>query len=151
MFSKRIGIDLGTANVLVFESSRGIILDEPAVVALTERDGNVVAVGDDAKLMIGARVNETRTIRDHFWYGYIDEISLWNTFLADSTIKFQYKHPDKLGDYYLDPYHNSLIGLWRFNLTEPQLIAEDDSKYANNGIIYTLNGFRIELSQKGIQ
>ena len=35
MFSKRIGIDLGTANVLVFESGQGIILDEPAVVALT--------------------------------------------------------------------------------------------------------------------
>ena len=52
----------------------------------------------DAKLMVGALVNEDRTILENFWYGYIDEVRLWNTRLADSTITFQYNHPKKLGD-----------------------------------------------------
>ena len=52
MFAKRIGIDLGTANVLVYERGRGVVLDEPAVVALTERDNTVVAVGNQARAMI---------------------------------------------------------------------------------------------------
>ncbi len=63
MFTKRIGIDLGTANVLVFEQGRGVVLDEPAVVALTERDNTVVAVGDDARAMIGRHPGGIQVIR----------------------------------------------------------------------------------------
>lgn len=106
----------------------------------------------DAKLMIGARINDALTIRDHFWYGYIDEIRLWNTLLADSTIKFQYEHPDKLGDYYRQTYEDSLIGLWRFNLSEPIFTIVDESEHGNDGIIYTLDdNYSIELSEKGVQ
>lgn len=63
MFSRRLGIDLGTANVLVFERGRGVVLDEPAVVALTERDNTVVAVGNDAHAMIGRHPGSIQVIR----------------------------------------------------------------------------------------
>ncbi len=50
---KKLGIDLGTANTLVFLPGRGIILNEPSVVAVSEIDNRVVAVGNEAKDMIG--------------------------------------------------------------------------------------------------
>ncbi len=53
MFSKEIGIDLGTANTLVFLKGKGIVKREPSVVALDVRNGNVLAVGMQAKEMIG--------------------------------------------------------------------------------------------------
>ncbi|MFC4401533.1 rod-share determining protein MreBH [Gracilibacillus xinjiangensis] len=54
MFSNtEIGIDLGTANILIYTKSKGIILNEPAVVALDTRTNAVVAVGNEAKNMIG--------------------------------------------------------------------------------------------------
>ena len=63
MFAKRIGIDLGTANVLVYERGRGVVLDEPAVVAITERDNTVIAVGDEARGMIGRHPGSIQVIR----------------------------------------------------------------------------------------
>jgi rod shape-determining protein MreB len=52
-FSKKVGIDLGTANTLVFVPGRGIILNEPSVVAISEQDNRILAVGVEAKNMIG--------------------------------------------------------------------------------------------------
>lgn len=53
MFSKRIGIDLGTTTVLVYVPKRGIILHEPSVVAISLADKKVLAVGNQAKDMLG--------------------------------------------------------------------------------------------------
>lgn len=53
MLSKRIGIDLGTANTLVYLAGEGIVLNEPTVVAVTAEDNKVVAVGREAKEMLG--------------------------------------------------------------------------------------------------
>lgn len=53
MFSKKLGIDLGTANTLVFLPGKGIVLNEPSVVAVSEQDNQILAVGNDAKDMIG--------------------------------------------------------------------------------------------------
>lgn len=50
---KKLGIDLGTANTLVFLPNKGIILNEPSVVAVSEIDNRVVAVGNEAKEMVG--------------------------------------------------------------------------------------------------
>lgn len=50
--SKDIGIDLGTANILVTLRGRGIILTEPSVVAIDVRTGEIVATGADAKEML---------------------------------------------------------------------------------------------------
>ena len=52
-FSKDIGIDLGTANTLVHVKNRGIVIREPSVVAINKRNMEVLAVGHDAKEMIG--------------------------------------------------------------------------------------------------
>lgn len=52
-FSQKLGIDLGTANTLVFLPGKGIVLNEPSVVAVSEQDKKVLAVGFDAKEMIG--------------------------------------------------------------------------------------------------
>ena len=52
MFGKKLGIDLGTANTLVFVPGKGIVLNEPSVVAVSE-DNRILAVGNDAKTMIG--------------------------------------------------------------------------------------------------
>lgn len=53
MFSKDIGIDLGTANTLVYMKGKGIVMREPSVVAVDVRSDTVVAVGSEAKSMIG--------------------------------------------------------------------------------------------------
>ena len=53
MFSKDLGIDLGTANTLVFVRGKGVVLSEPSVVALDTHTKKVLAVGDEAKEMIG--------------------------------------------------------------------------------------------------
>src|SRR3989339_850405 len=53
MFIKKIGIDLGTTNVLVYVPKKGIVLNEPSVVAISKADGKVLAVGLEAKDMLG--------------------------------------------------------------------------------------------------
>ncbi|HBI17633.1 MAG TPA: rod shape-determining protein [Candidatus Moranbacteria bacterium] len=53
MFIKKIGIDLGTANVVVFVPGKGIVVNEPSVVAVSLLDNKVLAVGNEAKEMIG--------------------------------------------------------------------------------------------------
>ncbi len=53
IFSKKLGIDLGTANTLVFVPGRGIVLNEPSVVAVSEEDNRILAIGLEAKDMIG--------------------------------------------------------------------------------------------------
>lgn len=64
MFSSTdIGIDLGTANILVYTKSKGIILNEPSVVALDTKTGRVIAIGEDAKAMIGKTPGSIRVVR----------------------------------------------------------------------------------------
>ncbi len=53
LISDDIGIDLGTANTLVYVNGRGIVLNEPSMVALNQKTGQVVAIGADAKRMLG--------------------------------------------------------------------------------------------------
>ena len=53
MLSNDIGIDLGTANTLVYVPGKGVIINEPSVVAINKKTGNVVAVGDEARQMLG--------------------------------------------------------------------------------------------------
>ena len=60
---KDIGIDLGTANILVTLKGRGIVLNEPSVVAIDIRTGDIVATGVEAKEMIGKTPEKIRAIR----------------------------------------------------------------------------------------
>src|SRR3989339_998997 len=52
-FIKKIGIDLGTANTLVFVPGKGVVINEPSVVAVSVAENKVLAVGNEAKEMIG--------------------------------------------------------------------------------------------------
>jgi len=52
-FSKDMGIDLGTANTLVYVRDQGIVINEPSVVAINNRTEKIIAVGEDAKIMLG--------------------------------------------------------------------------------------------------
>ena len=52
-FSKDLGIDLGTANTLVYIRDEGIVINEPSVVAVNQKTSQVVAVGEEAKRMVG--------------------------------------------------------------------------------------------------
>lgn len=63
MFSKDIGIDLGTANVLIYIKGQGIVLDEPSVVALDSESKRIVAVGRDARDMLGRTPGRVQAIR----------------------------------------------------------------------------------------
>ena len=60
---KDIGVDLGTANVLVTLKGKGIVLKEPSVVAIDRRSGQILATGHEAKEMLrkNARPNKSRT------------------------------------------------------------------------------------------
>src|SRR5471032_1485758 len=67
MFSHDIGIDLGTANTLVYVRGRGIVINEPSVVAINTKTKQVLAIGDEAKKMVGktpANIVATRTLVD---------------------------------------------------------------------------------------
>lgn len=63
MFSKDIGIDLGTANVLIYIKGQGIVLDEPSVVALDSETKKIVAVGKEARDMLGRTPGKVQAIR----------------------------------------------------------------------------------------
>ena len=53
LFGRDIAVDLGTANTLVYVRGKGIVLNEPSVVAINIKDGRPLAVGAEAKRMIG--------------------------------------------------------------------------------------------------
>lgn len=63
--SKDIGIDLGTATTLVYVKGRGIVINEPSVVAVNQKTGQILAIGDEAKKMVGrtpAHISATRPL-----------------------------------------------------------------------------------------
>lgn len=62
-FTPKLGIDLGTANTLVFVPGKGIVLNEPSVVAVSLEDNKILAVGDEAKKMIGKTPDTIRAYR----------------------------------------------------------------------------------------
>ncbi|WP_318617022.1 rod shape-determining protein [Sporosarcina sp. YIM B06819] len=63
MFAKDIGIDLGTANVLIHVKGKGIVLNEPSVVAIDKHTNKVLAVGEEAKQMVGRTPGNIVAIR----------------------------------------------------------------------------------------
>ena len=63
MFAKDIGIDLGTANVLIYIKGQGIVLNEPSVVAIDSETRKPLAVGKDAREMLGRTPGTVKAIR----------------------------------------------------------------------------------------
>ncbi len=63
LFSNDIGIDLGTANTLVYLKGKGIVISEPSVVAVNKKTGTIVAVGAEAKQMLGRTPPHIKAVR----------------------------------------------------------------------------------------
>ncbi len=94
---KRIGIDLGTASILVCEYGRGIVVDEPAVVAIAERDSTVVAVGDEARAMIGRHpgsITVVRPMRDGVIADYLITEAMLRYFIARVAGRTRFIRPE---------------------------------------------------------
>lgn len=84
MFSKRLGIDLGTANSLVYLAGQGVVLNEPTVVAVIIDDNRVVAVGNEAKEMLGrtpGNIVASRPLKDGVIADYVVTQAMLTYFL----------------------------------------------------------------------
>ena len=68
--SKDIGIDLGTANILVTLKGKGIVLKEPSVVALDKKTGNIMATGMEAKEMLRKNTRTNKSSKTFKRWGY---------------------------------------------------------------------------------
>lgn len=100
IFSKKLGIDLGTANILVFVPGRGIVLNEPSVVAVSEEDNRIVAIGLEAKEMIGRTPENIIAYRP----------------MKDGVIA-DYRVTEAMLRYYID----KALGKWNF--TKPEVLV----------------------------
>ncbi len=99
-FTKRLGIDLGTVNTLVYVPGKGVILNEPSVVAVSELDNKILAVGLEAKGMIGRTPENIITYRP----------------MKDGVIA-DYKVTEAMLRYFI----NKTLGKW--NLFKPEVVV----------------------------
>ena len=99
LFVSKIGIDLGTANSLVFVPGKGIVLDEPSVVAISTQDNRILAVGEAAKEMTG-RTPETirvyRPMRDGVIADFRVTLAMIRSFLKRTVPRYQIIKPEVL-------------------------------------------------------
>ncbi len=96
LFGKSIGIDLGTANTLIFEKGKGIVLREPSVVALNEKTKEVIAVGEEAKKMIGrtpGTIKAIRPLKDGVIADYHCTLAMLKALIKKVNGKFQFSKP----------------------------------------------------------
>lgn len=97
MFSKRIAIDLGTANLLVYVPKRGIVINEPSVVALSTDDQRIVAVGAEAKEMLGRTpdtIVASRPLRDGVIADYRITQAMIKHYISRVAGGFRLSRPD---------------------------------------------------------
>ncbi len=97
MFERQIGIDLGTVNVLVYVRGKGIVLNEPSVVAVSTVDGKIMAIGNDARAMLG-RTPETievrRPLKDGVIADYLVTEAMLRYFITKVCGRLQILKPD---------------------------------------------------------
>ena len=63
MLAKDVGIDLGTANILIYVKGEGIVLNEPSIVVVDTNENKVIAMGNEAKEMIGKTPENIKVIK----------------------------------------------------------------------------------------
>ena len=83
----KIGIDLGTANILVYVKGKGIVITEPSVVAVSD-DNRIVAVGEEAREMIGrtpGNITAIRPMKDGVIADYVITEAMLRFFIAKAT------------------------------------------------------------------
>src|SRR6185436_3243788 len=96
-FSPKLGIDLGTANTLVFVPGRGVVLNEPSVVAISQINKKILAVGNDAKEMIGRTPGEIiayRPLKDGVIADYRVTQAMLKYFISKAMGRFQLLKPE---------------------------------------------------------
>lgn len=97
MLRKRVGIDLGTANILVYLVGSGVVLNEPTVVALRVDDNKVVAVGSEAKDMLGrtpGNIVATRPLKDGVIADYVITQSMLSYFIDKVAGRSRFLKPE---------------------------------------------------------
>ncbi len=97
MLRKNIAIDLGTANTLVWVAGEGLVVNEPTVVAISSDDNKVVAVGEEAKLMLGRTPEAliaSRPMRDGVIADYQVTEAMLRYFIGKVTGRFQFFKPN---------------------------------------------------------
>jgi len=96
-FSRKLGIDLGTANTLVFVPGKGVVLNEPSVVAVSEQDNKIIAIGAEAKNMIGKTPDNIITycpMKDGVIADYRVTEAMLRYFIGKAMGKFSLFKPD---------------------------------------------------------
>jgi len=97
MFTKKIGIDLGTANTVVFVPGRGFIINEPTIVALTKPENKVLAVGREAKEMLGRTPEDIvsyRPLKDGVIADYYITKAMLSYFISKAVGRFNILRPE---------------------------------------------------------
>ncbi|KKU15165.1 rod shape-determining protein [Candidatus Wolfebacteria bacterium RIFCSPLOWO2_01_FULL_45_19] len=97
MFTRKIGIDLGTANTIIFVPGRGFIINEPTIVALNNSDNSVLAVGREAKEMLGRTpedITAYRPLKDGVIADYYITKAMLKYFIAKAVGRFNLSRPD---------------------------------------------------------
>lgn len=97
MFGKRIGVDLGTANVLVYVKGKGIVIAEPSVVAVAQRDNTIVAVGNEAREMLGrtpGAIQVIRPMRDGVIADYLTTEAMLRYFISKAVGRVSIVKPE---------------------------------------------------------
>lgn len=97
MFVRRIGIDLGTANTLVFIPGKGIVVNEPSVVAVSNVENTVLAVGNQAKEMLGRtpdNIFASRPMKDGVIADYRVTEAMLKYFINKVTGKVRFFRPE---------------------------------------------------------
>lgn len=96
-FIKKLGIDLGTANTLVFVPGQGVVLNEPSVVAVSVPDNKVLAVGEEAKIMIGKTPDNIiayRPLKDGVIADYRVTEAMLRYYISKSLGKWNFFKPE---------------------------------------------------------
>ena len=88
LFSNDIAIDLGTANTLVYVRGRGVVLNEPSVVAVNDKTHQIVAIGKEAKMMLGKTPSHVRVVRP-LSHGVISDFEVTEELLSYLITKAQ--------------------------------------------------------------
>ena len=96
MFEKHIGVDLGTVNVLVYVKGKGIVLCEPSMVAIAVNDNKIVAVGEEARAMMGRtpeNIEVMRPMRDGVIANYVVTEAMLRYFIGKVCGRFRLFRP----------------------------------------------------------
>ncbi len=117
-FSKSIGIDLGTANSLVYLSGQGIVINEPSIVAINIKTGQLLAVGNEARKMVGRTPNHINIVRP-LVNGIISDFDI-----AQEMLRYFVKRLSKNG--FVFNYRRAVIGV-PSNLTEVERKSVEDA------------------------